>query len=68
MERLFKIVLKALMEELKAVFGSLIAPGALLFFQAMFIFILSTNFLGLFPYVFTSSRHLSFTLSLSLPL
>merc|ERR1712121_22233 len=44
------------------------APGGLLFFQAMFIFILTTNFLGLFPYVFTRSRHLRFTLRLSLPL
>lgn len=67
-ESLFKLVLKALMGELKAVFGALIVPGALLFFQAMFIFILTTNFLGLFPYVFTSSRHLRFTLRLSLPL
>jgi len=67
-ESLFKLTIKALMRELKAVFGHLIAPGALLFFQSIFMFILSTNFLGLFPYVFTRSRHLSFTLSLSLPL
>ena len=58
MEKLFKVVLKALMRELSAVFGPLMAPGGLLFFQAMFIFILTTNFLGLFPYVFTRSRHL----------
>lgn len=56
------------MGELKAVFGVLIVPGALLFFQAIFMFILTTNFLGLFPYVFTRSSHLRFTLSLSLPL
>ena len=68
MEKLFKVVLKALMRELSAVFGPLMAPGGLLFFQAMFIFILTTNFLGLFPYVFTRSRHLRFTLRLSLPL
>jgi len=67
-ETLMKIALKGLMGELKAVFGVLIVPGALLFFQSMFIFILITNFLGLFPYVFTRSRHLRFTLRLSLPL
>ena len=65
-ETLMKIALKGLMGELKAVFGVLIVPGALLFFQSMFIFILITNFLGLFPYVFTRSRHLRFTLRLSL--
>merc|ERR1712183_473436 len=32
-----------------------------------FLFIIFSNFLGLFPYIFTSSRHLRFTLSLALP-
>merc|ERR1712115_542743 len=33
-----------------------------------FFFILINNFIGLFPYVFTRSRHISFTLTLALPL
>nr|YP_010757235.1 ATP synthase F0 subunit 6 [Ergasilus tumidus]WEU66987.1 ATP synthase F0 subunit 6 [Ergasilus tumidus] len=41
-------------------------PGIAQFVLSLFIFILLNNFLGLFPYVFTSSTHLSFTMSLSL--
>nr|ALO76592.1 ATP synthase F0 subunit 6 [Coccidula rufa] len=37
-------------------------------FITLFYFILMNNFLGLFPYIFTSSSHLTFTLSLALPL
>nr|QHD19743.1 ATP synthase F0 subunit 6 [Epilachna admirabilis] len=39
-----------------------------LIFISLFFFILFNNFLGLFPYIFTSSSHLIFTLSLALPL
>lgn len=42
--------------------------GRSLLFCSLFIFILFNNFLGLFPYIFTRSRHLVFSLSLSLPL
>jgi F-type H+-transporting ATPase subunit a len=68
LEKSFTLIIEALRIELKAVFGSLIVPGAILFFQSIFVFILTTNFLGLFPYVFTRSSHLRFTLRLSLPL
>ena len=44
------------------------SKGITIFFSRLFTFILLNNFLGLFPYIFTSSRHLNFTLSLSLPL
>jgi F-type H+-transporting ATPase subunit a len=33
---------------------------------SIFLFILLNNFLGLFPYIFTASRHLSFTFVLAL--
>lgn len=62
------IIIEYLSKELEAVFGVLIKPGFLLRFITMFFSVLSVNFLGLIPYVFTSSRHLSFTLSLALPL
>nr|QKQ14766.1 ATP synthase F0 subunit 6 [Coccidophilus cariba] len=41
--------------------------STLLFISLMF-FILINNFFGLFPYIFTSSSHLIFSLSLALPL
>nr|VFU78752.1 ATP synthase 6 [Proasellus jaloniacus] len=40
----------------------------MLFFMAMFFFILFNNSLGLFPQIFTASSHLVFTMSLALPL
>merc|ERR1711926_65268 len=49
-------------------FRKKIRPGRFLLLLRIFIFIIMTNFLGLMPYVFTSSRHLSFTLRLALPL
>nr|YP_010320630.1 ATP synthase F0 subunit 6 [Illeis bistigmosa]UJP68261.1 ATP synthase F0 subunit 6 [Illeis bistigmosa] len=39
-----------------------------LIFISLFFFILMNNFMGLFPYIFTSSSHLVFTLSFALPL
>lgn len=64
----FEIILMALINELKSVFGGFINPGVILIFSAVFIVVISGNFFGLFPYVFTASRHLSITLALSLPL
>lgn len=42
--------------------------GRTLFFITLFTFILFNNLLGLFPYIFTRTRHLALTLTLSLPL
>nr|ADX01600.1 ATP synthase F0 subunit 6 [Siphluriscus chinensis]UZN92477.1 ATP synthase F0 subunit 6 [Siphluriscus sp. l JZ-2022] len=43
-------------------------PGSTFLFISLFSMILWNNFLGLFPYIFTSSSHLTMTLTLALPL
>nr|APX40633.1 ATP synthase F0 subunit 6 [Colaspidema barbarum] len=42
--------------------------GSTLIFISLFSLILFNNFLGLFPYIFTSTSHMNMTLSLALPL
>lgn len=42
--------------------------GSTLIFSSLFSIILINNFIGLFPYIFTRSRHIRFTLALRLPL
>nr|UKE80204.1 ATP synthase F0 subunit 6 [Zonitis atripennis] len=52
-------------------FKTLIGPnskGGTLIFVSLFSFILINNFMGLFPYIFTSTSHMVMTLSLALPL
>nr|ALL97408.1 ATP synthase FO subunit 6 [Asiemphytus rufocephalus] len=54
-------------QELKILMGNSSKGGTLIFFS-LFIFIVFNNFLGLFPYIFTSTSHLTMTLTLALPL
>lgn len=42
--------------------------GSTLIFISLFTFILINNFIGLFPYIFTRTRHITLTLTLALPL
>jgi len=50
------------------VFGETVIQGTIFIFIRIFFFIVINNFIGLFPYVFTRRRHISFTLALALPL
>lgn len=58
----------SLHQEFKVLVGSTSARGHTLAFVVFFVFIRGNNFLGLFPYVFTASSHLVFTLRLALPI
>lgn len=55
-------------QEFSAITGYFFTPGGLLISLSLFIFIALNNFIGLFPYIFTASRHLTFTVTLALPL
>lgn len=62
-----KIIL-TLHNEFKTLLGPTGHAGSSFIFISLFSLILFNNFLGLFPYVFTSSSHLTLTLALALPL
>nr|AET13034.1 ATP synthase F0 subunit 6 [Bittacomorphella fenderiana] len=53
-------------------FKTLMSPnghqGSTFIFITLFFMIMYNNFLGLFPYIFTSTSHMALTLSLALPL
>nr|AND96607.1 ATP synthase F0 subunit 6 [Helictopleurus quadripunctatus] len=62
-----KIIL-ILHNEFKILLGNNSIKGSTLIFISIFSMIMYNNFLGLFPYIFTSSSHLVLTLSLALPM
>merc|ERR1712173_538275 len=54
--------------ELLAVFRVVAIPGTIFIFLSFFFFIFFCNLIGLAPYIFTSSSHISFTLTLAIPI
>nr|AII02253.1 ATP synthase F0 subunit 6 [Endrosis sarcitrella] len=64
----WNFILKTLHNEFKTLLGKNSFNGSTFIFISMFSFILFNNFLGLFPYIFTSTSHLTLSLSISLPL
>nr|QWZ46340.1 ATP synthase F0 subunit 6 [Machla setosa] len=60
-------ILLILHKEFKTLVGSKI-KGMTLIFISLFSLILFNNFLGLFPYLFTATSHMTLTLTLALPL
>jgi len=67
-EKFFLWIVELFVDQLRPIFGKIIRPGRFLILLRIFVFVIITNFLGLMPYVFTSSSHLRFTLRLALPL
>nr|WNH41981.1 ATPase subunit 6 [Neoperla amoena]WNH41982.1 ATPase subunit 6 [Neoperla amoena] len=61
-------ILLTLHNEFKTLLGPTGHPGSTFMFISLFSLILFNNFLGLFPYIFTSTSHLTLTLALALPL
>nr|ALO77458.1 ATP synthase F0 subunit 6 [Gyrinidae sp. GENSP01] len=61
-------ILFTLHKEFKTLLGPFNQKGSTFLFISLFSFILFNNFLGLFPYIYTSTSHMSMTLSLALPL
>nr|ALO70308.1 ATP synthase F0 subunit 6 [Astenus lyonessius] len=60
-------IIMILHKEFKILLGNSI-KGSTLIFISLFSFIMFNNFIGLFPYIFTSSSHMVMTLTLALPL
>nr|AXS65974.1 ATP synthase F0 subunit 6 [Curculionoidea sp. 22 KM-2017] len=65
---LWILMITLLHKEFKILIKNKSFNGSTILFISLFTFILFNNFLGLFPYIFTCSSHLIFTLTLSLPL
>nr|AVN68249.1 ATP synthase F0 subunit 6 [Rhabdoblatta sp. RHA] len=66
---LWNKILLNLHKEFKTLIGyKNINKGSTFIFISLFSIIMFNNFLGLFPYIFTSTSHMAMTLSLALPL
>uniref|UniRef100_UPI0030E3B19B ATP synthase F0 subunit 6 n=1 Tax=Epuraea terminalis TaxID=1553310 RepID=UPI0030E3B19B len=61
-------IIMTLHQEFKILINKNSLKGSTLIFISLFSFILFNNFLGLFPYIFTSTSHLILSLGLALPL
>nr|WKW76333.1 ATP synthase F0 subunit 6 [Teinopalpus aureus] len=64
----WNFILNKLHNEFKMLLGINQFHGSTFIFISLFSFILFNNFLGLFPYIFTSTSHLTISLSISLSL
>nr|YP_009236773.1 ATP synthase F0 subunit 6 [Telchinia perenna]AMJ17241.1 ATP synthase F0 subunit 6 [Telchinia perenna] len=65
---LWNFIANKLNIEFKTLLGPNGLGGSTFIFISLFFFILFNNFLGLFPYIFTSTSHLNMSLTISLTL
>uniref|UniRef100_A0AAN0LJ51 ATP synthase subunit a n=1 Tax=Teucriogethes sp. TaxID=3123426 RepID=A0AAN0LJ51_9CUCU len=68
MNMLWIKIIMTLNKEFKILIGNNMIKGNTLIFISLFSLILLNNFIGLFPYIFTSTSHLIMSLALALPL
>nr|AMP43733.1 ATP synthase F0 subunit 6 [Heleodromia immaculata] len=61
-------ILNTLHKEFKVLLGPLSHNGSTFIFISLFSLIMFNNFMGLFPYIFTSTSHMTLSLSMALPL
>lgn len=61
-------IILTLHKEFKTLLGPIGHNGSTFIFISLFSIILFNNFIGLFPYIFTRTSHLTLTLTLALPL
>nr|YP_009735171.1 ATP synthase F0 subunit 6 [Acropyga panamensis]QBG38669.1 ATP synthase F0 subunit 6 [Acropyga panamensis] len=66
LQMFFNLIMSIILKEFKILITYSLSN--LIIFMSLFVFIIINNFLGLFPYIFTASSHLSVCLSLSLTL
>nr|SPP23554.1 ATP synthase F0 subunit 6 [Protesilaus protesilaus protesilaus] len=64
----WNFIFNKLHNEFKILLGNNKINGSTFIFISLFSFILFNNFLGLFPYIFTSTSHLTISLTISLSL
>nr|QWB85835.1 ATP synthase F0 subunit 6 [Dynamostes audax] len=65
--KIWEMIIFSLHKEFKVLMGKNSLGGTMIFIS-LFSIILFNNFMGLFPYVFTSTSHMTLTLTLALPL
>nr|AII02308.1 ATP synthase F0 subunit 6 [Cameraria ohridella] len=65
---MWSMIMNSLHLEFKTLIGKNNTNGTTLIFISIFTFVLFNNFLGIFPYIFTSTSHLCLSLSISLPM
>nr|YP_003848764.1 ATP synthase F0 subunit 6 [Bactrocera minax]ADL14715.1 ATP synthetase F0 subunit 6 [Bactrocera minax] len=65
---MWNFILMTLHKEFKTLLGPPGHPGCNIYLVSMFSLVLFNNFMGVFPYIFTSTSHLTLTLTLALPM